>query len=159
MSKFSVDDLLNSWKADLQEEGTLKYIYQNRKNYLEDLVMLFRKFDIDFEDAKMAKRKVQEVLITKEGMKGKGKHTGWSKSVEDDFKVILSKYYVDSDTSKIKPLEDADKAPWWQFESDIDGEMKEWVTKTYGYSDEIYLETKRVGSFFWMEYLEAIFSR
>ncbi len=158
MAEHSIFDILRNWKGFLKEEGTAKYTYNNREEYLEKLVLLFKKHGVDYDSAKAAKRKVQETLITKEGMKGRGKYTGWPKNVEEDYLIALAKYYVDSDTSDINPLTEMEKAPWWQFEDDEDGWIKKWITETSGYSDRLYLETRRIGTLFWMEYLKARFS-
>jgi len=155
-----IDKAFDSWRFDLKEEGTSKYIFENREGYLEDLVKLFIKLGVEYDDALMRSsiNKVKDTIITKEGMKGRRNHTGWPERVEKDYREMLGHYYVDPDTSNIKPLEEIDKAPYWQFEDDSDGSIKTWVTTHYGYSDELYLEAKRVGSFFWSEYLEASFS-
>ena len=152
MSDYSAKQLLNAWHKDLRDNQEDRYKYKDREEHIEKLIKMFVIAKVEYDEAAAQKRKVQEILVTKEGMKGKGKYKGWADNVAKDFDLMLDQYYVNVDISNVKPLEDREKAPEWMFASDPDDRIKNWVTKKYGFSEILYTEALRVGSVFNLKY-------
>jgi hypothetical protein len=108
MSKIqaSAEDVFLSWKGDVKLLGKDRFISEERVRLLDMLAEMCRKHGVDLVDAKMVKRKVIEFMVTKEGLKGNGKHKGWKETVEDDYLISLTRWYGDDfeiaeDTSEV----------------------------------------------------------
>ncbi len=155
---YSAKQIFNKWLRYIYQDGYSRFTYKESQGHIEHLVSWFKDENIDYEDAKMMKREAVDNLITKEGKKGKGNHKGWKERLIKDFDSTVDDFYIQLDPPSMVRNEMKD-APWWQFEEDEDGWIKKWITETYGYSDQLYLEARRVGSLFWMEYLKARFSK
>ena len=95
-------DVFQAWTDEVNKEyKTAKYLYKERDDVLEMLVSSLKSWsEITIDDALSLKRKVKEFLVTEEGKKGKGKHKGWSETVETNYVAAVMRRY-----SEDKPIE------------------------------------------------------
>lgn len=103
----NADEVFLYWKSLAKIVGKVRYTSTERQEQLDVLCELFKKHDTDFDEAKSYKKKIIEFMVTKEGMKGNGKHKGWKEATEEDFIGILTGWYsgdftVVNDTTEIK---------------------------------------------------------
>jgi len=82
-----------NWKSLAKEVGKVRYTATERVEQLDVLCEMFRKHGVDYDEAKAYGKKVIEFMVTKEGMKGNGKHKGWKEATKEDFVGILTGYY------------------------------------------------------------------
>lgn len=88
------DLVFKRWLADVREDRSLQYKYGERKNHIENLIAALVAEGVDQDDAQFLKRKVVDTLVTKEGMKGNGRHKGWKETAENDFDDAIQRAYV-----------------------------------------------------------------
>ena len=93
MRKMSADECFISWKTLAKEVGKVRYTSTERMEQLDVLCDMFRTHGVEYDDAKFYKKKVVEFMVTKEGMKGNGRHKGWKEATEEDFIGILTGFY------------------------------------------------------------------
>jgi hypothetical protein len=91
--KMSGDEVFIMWKGLVKEIGKARYTAVERKEQLDELCEMFHKFGVDVDEAKSYKKKIIEFMVTKEGMKGNGRHKGWKEATEEDFISNLMGYY------------------------------------------------------------------
>ena len=94
VTKLNENECLRLWAADLRSDKASQYLYDKRKEYIENLVELFLANDVNQESACSMKTKVIELLVTPEGMKGKGTHKSWKENAENDFDDVIQITYV-----------------------------------------------------------------
>ncbi len=106
--KLDENECVDLWIAVIRKDPDERYTFDKRKEHLETLMEYFTDNEIDKDSAQMMKRKAVEALVTKEGMKGKGKHNGWKENAEADFNDAIQLTYVLPNVSKkLKPLRNA----------------------------------------------------
>jgi hypothetical protein len=94
VTKKTETDAFNRWIADVREDIGSRYGYEDRKKHIQILMGYLVEYGIAMDDAQFLKKRVVEALVTKEGMKGKGKHSGWKENTEADFDDAIQKTYV-----------------------------------------------------------------
>ena len=159
------DDLFLLWKKQVKEIGKSRYTSAERKEQIDLLCELFYKHNIDLDEAKLYKRKVVELLVTKDGMKGNGKYKGWKENTEEDFDATLISWYqgefeVINDTTKIKELKKEQSIGYGN-----NGHIERhriivaWTKHKFGdnWSESICLEAHRVGSQLWVMFEKEVF--
>ena len=93
--KLDSGEVFDRWVADVREDRSARYTYQDRTRHLENLMGYLKMHDVSKDDAQFLKRKVVEILVTKEGMKNNGKHKGWKENTENDFDDLIQRTYVE----------------------------------------------------------------
>ena len=150
------DEVFIMWKGLVKEIGKARYTAVERKEQLDELCEMFSKFGVDVDEAKSYKRKVIEFMVTKEGMKGNGKHKGWKEATEEDFISNLMAYYQgeyqSSDTSNLKPSKVGDVHYYGSLSYMVRTPlMVAWSKHKFKnkWTESICLETHKVGSPLW----------
>ena len=92
--KLNESEVFDRWIADVRADGSIRYTYEDRKRHLENLMGFLKIHNIAKDDAQFLKKRVVETLVTKEGLKGKGKHSGWKENTENDFNDYIQRLYV-----------------------------------------------------------------
>lgn len=91
--KMTSEEVFIYWKSLAKEVGKVRYTATERVEQLDLLCEMFREKGVDYDEAKSYLKKVIEFMVTKEGMKGNGKHKGWKEATREDFVGMLTKYY------------------------------------------------------------------
>lgn len=158
--KMSSDECYIYWKSLAKEVGKVRYTSIERIEQLDVLCELFRKHGVDYDDAKSYKRKVVEFMVTKEGMKGNGRHKGWKEATEEDFVGILTGYYngefeVVNDTTATKQTKTR-KVEYYGGIDYMDRTplMVAWTKHRYkkNWTESICLEAHKIGSPLWQAF-------
>jgi len=90
----SADQVFTQWKTFCEKDvGKVRYTSEERLEQLDFLCEMFVKFGVPFDDAMDYKRKFVEFMVTREGMKGNGKHKGWKEKAGENFEGILLGFY------------------------------------------------------------------
>ena len=100
--------IFKRWVADIRSDADGRYSYRNRTKHIELLIGYFKQHGVDQDSAQSLKRKVVEILVTPEGMRGKDKHKGWKENTENDFDDAIQMAYVPGvSTLKVEHLKGA----------------------------------------------------
>lgn len=95
-SKFTADEVFDQWQKWAKgDHGTNRFLAKKRDELLTALFDAFLENDIDVDEARFYRKDINEILVTKEGKKGKGAHKGWNENVESDFNAMLANRYGD----------------------------------------------------------------
>jgi len=86
-------ELCNTWQASMSKEGTGKYCYENRGEFLQDLVNILIEGGVNYNAAIELTSLVPKALVTKEGEKGLGKYKGWVEAVKSEYRVMILEMY------------------------------------------------------------------
>ncbi len=89
-----INAIFKRWAADVREDRSLQYKYGERRKHIENLVTAMVLENIPQDEAQMLKRRVIDILVTKEGMKGNGRHKGWKETAETDYDDAIQRAYV-----------------------------------------------------------------
>tara|TARA_R100000951_G_C2628563_1_gene176872 strand:- start:158 stop:715 length:558 start_codon:yes stop_codon:yes gene_type:complete len=162
----SGDEVFISWKSQVKEIGKVRYTAVERKEQLDELCEMFLEFGVDFDEAKSYKKRILEFMVTKEGMKGNGKHKGWKEATEEDFVGLLVGWYrgdfqVVNDTKLTKKaitkkieyyggLDYMDRTPL----------MVAWTKHKFkdNWSEAVCLEAHKIGSSLWRAFGKEVLS-
>lgn len=157
MDKLTADDVFRMWKVETKELGANKYAATERVELIDMLCELLRKYGIDIDDARFLKKKVIEVLVTKEGMKGSGKYKGWKETTENEFLDNLLVYYVDdfeivNSTEQIKNSKSRNQYYGEIGYMDRTQLIVEWTKFMFKkkWTESICLEAHKIGSSLWL---------
>lgn len=147
------DDAYNRWIADVREDIGSRYGYQDRKKHIEILMGYLKMYNISMDDAQFLKKRVVEALVTKEGMKGNGKHKGWKENTEADFDDAIQKAYVPGlEKIDFKPLKNA---------QGHDPRIVQWAKKKFGeqIGEEIVVAAHQPMHALWMMFMNDHYNR
>ena len=92
--------LYQEWAKEAKDIGTNRFLASHRIQLVEDLISRFHSHSIPIDDVMIFKRKIKDILITQEGMKGNGKHKGWKDCLENEFEAIVSSAYLKAPTAE-----------------------------------------------------------
>lgn len=93
--KLTAEQVFVLWKTEVEQEvGKARYTSTERLEQLDALCESFVKYQIEFDDALMFKRKFIEFVVTREGMKGNGRYKGWKEKADENFEGILVRWYA-----------------------------------------------------------------
>lgn len=90
----TAEQVFIQWKVFCEKDvGKARYTSDERLEQLDMLCGDFFKYGIPLDDAMDYKRKFVEFVVTREGMKGNGKHKGWKEKSAEQYEGILTGYY------------------------------------------------------------------
>jgi len=153
VNKMDENDVFNRWIADVREDMGSRFGYQDRKLHLENLMGYLKMHNIPMDDAMFLKKRVVETLVTKEGMKGKGKHSGWKENTEADFDDAIQKTYVPGLVeSNIRPTKTA---------QGYDPNIMAWIKAKYpqGVREDFIIAAHQPMHFLWLMFIKDHFKR
>lgn len=121
--KFTADEILKAWLAKIRQDKTSQYLYRDRKEHLEHLMVMLTAQEVEMDDVIALKRHVVAGLVHAEGMKGQGRYKGWKENAETDFDDAVQIAY----NSELINMTTSSKPDYKQ-----DPEIVSWVTKKFG---------------------------
>ena len=146
--KFDSEALFNAWVVYHDEELKSRFLGEERKEVILDLVESFKGHDVPYEEAKGFLRRVVMFMTTKDGRKGRGKYKGWSEAVENCYKKTLAEVYVLPNLTKyVTPVEEIDR----------DEAIVEWATKKFGNNQKVIDKSHEIGSSLNAQFLAEYF--
>lgn len=90
----TADQVFIQWKTFCEKRiGKARYTQIERLESLDALCQDFVVAGISYDDAIFYKRKFVDFVVTREGMKGNGKHKGWKEKAAENFEGVLLGYY------------------------------------------------------------------
>lgn len=160
--EIDIDHIVKSWLLSITEDGTNmanRFIKNNRPEYLEKLFESFVKYGVDYDDAKMQKRKVLEILVSEEGHKNANKKNHkrgtWLPNAKRDFDAILTKFYTPNAGLEVKNVIFKESA----FKLPRNESLVEWVKENYGTSENIIEDAHNINSTICLEYFTQLEKR
>ena len=146
MKQLDEFECLRLWLADLRQDISSQYLFDERKEHISDLMLLFTTNNIAQDDAQMMKNKVVEALVTKDGMRGNGKYKNWKQNAENDFDDAIQLTYVKPHVKTITSLKTA---------QGYDPRIVKWAKDKYGahVGDEFIKAAHQPLHLFWIEWM------
>jgi len=112
MSKLSAKECVKRWGAGLREDRAKLYKQDERKKHLKTLMQYFKTNDISHFQANAVQKEVIDVLVTKEGQKGKEKYATWKPNAIQDFEDAVQIAYVDGVSEEAEQQAQPMKKSW-----------------------------------------------
>lgn len=159
MNDLNPTRLFEKWRKKIKQEDICSiYKADERSYYLELLVKAFKKAGFSYDDVIVFKNDIMLALTTFEGRKGNGKHKGWKEQVIQDFQDTLADHYVPDSVLNVEDIKRAslEEKESWMIYQDIDGSVKEWVTKKYGFSEAKYKLACIIGHVINVQYFQEV---
>lgn len=154
MKKLNDVECLNLWIAMVRRDKSSQYTYNERQGHIDALMEMFLQNEVDEDSARMLKRKVVETLVSFEGMKGKGKHSGWKENTEKDYEDAIQLNYVmpHAKTSGFKRVKTA---------QGYDPNIMAWLKKNYGpdVREDFIVAAHQPMHYLWLKFISEHFNR
>lgn len=161
--KMTADEVFLAWKVLVKEIGKARFNADERREQLDMLCEMFFERGVDIDEAKMYKRKIVEFMVTKEGMKGNGRHKGWKETTEEDFIGNLAMYYKEemdivNDTTHMNKATKINEIYGGRDYMDRTALIVAWSKHKFKsrWSEAICLEAHKVGSQLWTMFKKEV---
>jgi len=145
-----------SWCVGINDTfGTAKFSSKDglRREHIKNLFDMWLDYKVPQDEAASYCRKVVEFLVTREGIKGKGKYRDWAPNAEKDFKDVLADAYLPS-----IPKPEVLKLGDIYMSSDSFGHIRLWSENKYGKENEVaYIASKTLGGALWTMFVKETY--